>query len=137
MLSRSAPSWLEYADSEAKPGNVVGLTDWLTLGFFSVLTMGIMPLILVSTARARRRRLRRFLMEGTPTIATILELVAEKGSFEGTMTKVTYQFAADGEVHRDAELILPSIANRWRVGDQVQALYIAALDYDSVIVSAR
>ena len=137
MLSRSAPSWLEYADSEAKPGNVVGLTDWLTLGFFSVLTMGIMPLILVSTARARRRRLRRFLMEGTPTIATILELVAEKGSFEGTMTKVTYQFAADGEVHRDAELILPSIANRWRVGDQVQVLYIAALDYDSVIVSAR
>jgi hypothetical protein len=99
--------------------------------------MGIMPLILVSTARARRRRLRRFLMEGTPVVAEILELASEKGSFEGTMAKVTYQFTADGEVHRDAELILPSIANRWRVGDQVQVLYIAALDYDSVIVSAR
>ena len=137
MWKRASPSWVEMLDSNAKPGDVAGITDWLTLGFFSVLTMGILPLVMISMSRARRRRLRHFFKDGTPGVAFVTAMAPEKAGFEVQLVKVTYEFEVDGERHQDADLIMPVIANRWRVGDRIPVLYIPSLDYDSVIVSVR
>ena len=57
-------------------------------------------------------------------------------AFGEKLTKVSYEFEADGEIHRDTDVVLPSVAGRWRVGEQVQVLYLAERDYDSVIISS-
>ncbi|MES2178629.1 MAG: serine/threonine-protein kinase [Gemmatimonadota bacterium] len=137
LLDRLSPSALELMDADAKPGDEPGLMDWLTVAFFSVLTVGILPVVFSSMARARRRRMRRFLREGFPVVGDILNIEQESIAFEGKISKVAYQFEADGEVHRDVDKILPVIANRWQPGDRIQVLYIAELGYDSVIVAAR
>lgn len=137
LLDRAAPSALELMDSNAKPGDVPGISDWLSLAFFSTLTLGVLPMVFISIARARRRRLRRFLEQGMPAVAVILEIGVDTQAFDNKMSKVTYEFEVDGELHRDADQIMPAIANRWQVGDRVQVLFIEALDYDSVILSVR
>ncbi|MEP6618235.1 MAG: serine/threonine-protein kinase [bacterium] len=137
ILKRVAPSTLDYLDSNAKPGDTPGLTDVLSLLFFSALTVGILPAIFVRLARARRKRMRRFLLEGTPVAAEVMSITMEKIDFDQKMAAVAYQFEADGERHRDVDRVLPVIANRWQPGDRVQVLYLPDVEYDSVIVCAR
>jgi hypothetical protein len=100
---------------------VPGLFDWVSLAFFSVLTAGILPVVFVSMARARRRRLRRFLKEGTPATATIHSIDEDKLPFEAKIAKVAYEFEADGGVLHDV--------------DRIQVLYLPHAEYDSVIIS--
>ena len=61
----------------------------------------------------------------------------EKTAFDAPLTRVHYEFIADGELHRDANTVLPAIGNRWRVGDTIQLLVIAERGYDSIIISAE
>lgn len=105
------------------------------LAFFSTVTAGIMPIVFLGIARARRRRVRRFQREGTPTVAEILDIQPVKIAFDEHLSQVSYQFEAGGTMHRDTDLVLPMFANRWRAGDRVHVLYLPALGYDSIIVS--
>jgi len=59
---------------------------------------------------------------------------AEDVGFSVKLTRVRYEFVADGGVRRDSDLTLPSISDRWRVGEQIQIMYRADEDYESVIL---
>jgi serine/threonine protein kinase len=137
LLDRVAPSTLELMDGSAKRTDKASLFEWASLVFFSVLTAGILPMVFISMARARRRRLRRFFQEGIPALAEIISIQVEKISFEATIARVSYQFELEGVLHRDTDQVLPVIAGRWQPGDRIQILCIPELDYDSVIISTR
>ena len=125
-------------DSGSKPEQATGIAqawDLLVFGFFSVLTVGILPMTFISMSRARRRRLKRFMAEGLPAAATITAIALENVGFDVKMARVHYEFGADGQVRRDADMTLRVIADRWRVGDRVEVLYLPDRDYDSAIVS--
>jgi hypothetical protein len=124
LLDAIAPSALQLMDGSAKPSDRPGLFDWASLAFFSVLTAGVLPMVFISMARARRRRLRRFLRDGLPATAEILDIQTEKISFDSRIARVSYQFEADGRLLRDTDQILPFIAGRWARGDIVQVLYL-------------
>jgi serine/threonine protein kinase len=134
LLDRLAPSAWQLMDSSAKSDEDVGITDVLSLIFFSVMTAGILPITFLSIARTWRRRLRRFFREGTPASAEILGIRLEKIAFGQHLARVSYEFEADGRMHRDVDQVLPVIADRWQPGDRVQVLYIPERDYDSVIL---
>jgi serine/threonine protein kinase len=135
LLEHLAPSALELMDASRKPSDDVGFMDWATLVLTSTITLGSLPLTFMFIARQRRRRLRRFLRDGIPATAEIIRLLEEPMAFEVKMAKVFYEFHADGEAHRDADRIMPVVANRWRVGDNIQILYLPDQRYDSLIVS--
>jgi len=109
----------------------------LSFAFFSVITIGILPIIFIQMASARRRRMKRFFREGTPAVAHILEMELQETAFDEKLTRVAYEFEADGALHRDSDTVLSVIADRWQVGDRVPILYIAGRTYDSVIVAAE
>jgi serine/threonine protein kinase len=134
LLDRAAPSAWELMDTSVKSGEDVGITDVLSLIFFSIVTAGILPITFLSMARTWRRRLRRFFRDGVPASAEILSIRLEKIAFDQNIARVSYEFEADGRVHRDVDQVLPVIADRWQPGDRVQVLYIRERDYDSVIV---
>jgi hypothetical protein len=108
-----APSALELMDGSAKPSDTPGVFDWASLVFFSVVTAGVLPIVFISMAHARRRRLLRFFRDGLPAVDEIISIQIEKTSFDSTIARVTYQFEADGRLRRDTDQILPAIAGRW------------------------
>ena len=136
LLEWVAPSMWDLMDSSSKPGDEPGIVDWLGFLFFSTLTVGVLPLVFFGMASARRRRVRRFFREGTLATAEVLEIAQESSAFGEKLSRVTYQFEADGR-RRDADRVHPAIAHRWQPGDLVYVLYIAEEDYDSVVVSTR
>jgi hypothetical protein len=135
LLDRIAPTAWELMDTTSKPTARVGLGDVMSLVLFSIVTAGVLPLMFFGMARARRRRLRHFLREGTPGVAEVLAIRMEPTAFAQQLARVSYQFEADGLRHRDTDQALPAIADRWQPGDRVQILYLPHEDYDSVIVS--
>ena len=134
LLDRVAPSAWQLMDTSVKSDEDVGITEVLSLIFFSILTAGILPITFLSIARTWRRRLRRFFRDGTPASAEILSIRLEKIAFDQHLARVSYEFEADGRLYRDVDQVLPVIADRWRPGDRVQVLYIPERDYDSVIL---
>ena len=114
--------------------------DWTlggvaSLAFFSVLTAGILPIVFMQMASVKRRRMKRFFQGGVPTVAEVLKMELQETAFDEKLTRVAYEFEADGALHRDSDTVLPVIADRWRPGDRVPILYIPARNYDSVIVA--
>jgi hypothetical protein len=107
----------------------------VSLGFFSLVTFGVLPLVFISMAHQRRRRLRRFFREGSPARGVIFRIELESVGFEQKLARVSYEFEADGETHRDSDQVLPAIANRWHAGDAIEILYLPEYEYDSVIIS--
>ena len=136
VLDRVAYSGWDLMDTTAKPGDEPGALDWFGLVFFSVVTAGVVPIVFFGMARARRRRLKRFLRDGLPGVAEILDIAIEPTAFGEHIARVNYAFEADGMTHRDADRVLPAIAHRWRPGDRVAILYLPGQDYDSVIIGA-
>jgi serine/threonine protein kinase len=136
LLDRLAPTAWQLMDTSAKSDEDVGITDVLSLIFFSIVTAGILPITFLSMARTWRRRLRRFFRHGVPASAEILSIRLEKIAFDQNLARVSYQFEADGKQRRDVDQVLPVIADRWQPGDRVQILYIPEKDYDSVIVGS-
>jgi hypothetical protein len=134
LLNRAAPSMWEMMDSTNKAERW-GALELLTVAFFSVVTVGVLPLVFASMARTRRQRVRRFLESGAPAVAEIVGIRLESTAFDVKIARVSYQFEADGQVRRDVDQVLPVIADRWREGDLVQVLYLPEREYDSVIIS--
>ncbi len=119
------------------PGDRWGVVDWVTVIFFSVLTVGVLPGVFFAMSRARKRRLRRFFRDGIPGMAEILDFRQEDAGFGVKFTRVRYEFQADGRTQRGSDVVLPVIADRWREGERVEILYLPDGTYDSVIISAQ
>jgi hypothetical protein len=126
--------WDLMATTE-KPGTRWAVADWFLVGFFSLLTAGILPATFWSLSRSRRRRLTPFVTHGLPAVARVLEMTNEPVGFDVSLTRVRYEFEAGGRVHRNADLVLPWVSERWDVGTAIQVLYLPDDEYDSVIVS--
>ena len=136
LLDRIAPPMWAYMDSSGKRGDRRGPMDLALMGFFSLISFGLVPAMYYAAARGRRRRLSRFLRDGEPATAEVIALGDETTSTDTKVVRVTYEFEADGERRRDTDRLLPAIAGRWAPGDRVQVLYLAEEGYDSVIISA-
>jgi serine/threonine protein kinase len=134
LLDRVSPSMWELLDASNKRESV-SVVDVVIFGFFCVITAGVLPMVFLSIARDRRRRLRRFFKDGTPTTARVLNVFLEPIAFGEKLSRVSYEYEADGRLFRDSDQVLPVIANRWQPGDVIQILYIAVPDHDSVIIS--
>ncbi len=135
LLRRVGYGARELMRPTEKPGTPWGIADWLVTGFFSVFTAGVFPALFWGVSRARKNRLRPFLINGLPATAHVAEITAETTGFDVSMSRVRYEFEADGQVHRDSDQVLPSIAGRWTVGTAIQILYLPDQRYDSVIIS--
>jgi serine/threonine protein kinase len=130
-----AYSMWNLMDPTTPPDDGWGFTDLLGVVFFSVITVGILPLVFLSLAHSRRRRLRRFFKDGTAALAEIIDFRPEAVGFDVKLTRVRYEFMADGQVRRGSDLTLPVVADRWRAGDRVEILYMGR-NYDSMIATA-
>ena len=62
-------------------------------------------------------------------------MTSEWVAFDVSLTRVRYEFEADGHVRRNSDLVLPWVSSRWDIGTAIQVLYLPDEAYDSVIVS--
>ena len=129
-----APSTWKYMNAEGDPHEKVDVVDRALVVFLSLITVGVLPAIFWGKSRARRKKLRHFFEVGTPATATLTAMTDEKVEFNVKITRVRYEWEADGALHRDSDEAFSAQADRWRVGDQVEILYDPARGYDSVIV---
>ncbi len=132
-----AYSMWQLMDPTTPPDERWGFGDLLGVIFFSVVTAGILPMVFLSLASSRRRRLRRFFKLGTPALAEIIDFRPADVGFEVKLTRVRYEFTADGQTWRGSDLTLPVIADRWRAGDRIEILYLPDRNYDSMIATNR
>ena len=135
LLKRIALSPWQLMAPEEKPGSGWSAADVFLVGLFSLVTAGVMPAVFWSIYRGRKRRVARFLVHGLPATARVLDMGPEEIAFDKHLTRVRYEFEADGRRHRDADQVLPYIAERWDRGTPIQILYLPDRDYDSVIIS--
>jgi serine/threonine protein kinase len=137
LFESLSPRVLSLLRSDLKPSDRLSGADMLAIGFFSLISMGIIPLIWVGNSRARKRRLRHFLRNGIEVIGEVRGIETETNSLGEKLGKVTYEFTANGDVHRDADRVPASIAQRWAPGHGIRLLYIPEEEFDSIIISAR
>ena len=135
ILARTAPSGYDLMDASSKPRDSISVMDVVSFIFYSIITAGVLPMVFFGMASQRRKRLRMFFEKGHSAEAVILSMQSESIAFAEKMTRVNYEFEADGLVRRDSDQIMPVIANKWAIGDRIQILYMTERDYDSVIIS--
>jgi serine/threonine protein kinase len=126
---------LLYASEKSSASDDWGLFDLAALGFFSIITAGILPITYISLANSRKRRMRRFFRYGIPGVAEVVKTEIQSLPFDEKIARVSYQFEADGQLMRDSDQVLPVIADRWHPGDRIPILYLPDREYDSVIVA--
>ena len=132
---RVAHSMWQLMDPTQSPDDTFGLVDVLSLIFFSTITAGVLPLVFFGVSQARKRRLRRFFRDGTLGTAEVVDFRLEDLAFGAKLSRVRYEFQADGRTQRGSDAVLPFIADRWREGERIEILYIPERSYDSVIIS--
>jgi hypothetical protein len=130
-----AYSTWQLMDPTTPPEEGWGFGDLLGVIFFSIVTAGILPMVFFSLSQSRKRRLGKFFRLGIPAPAEIVDFRPEDVGFEVKLTRVRYEFVADGQTRRGSDLTLPVIADRWRPGDRIEILYLAGRNYDSMIAS--
>jgi serine/threonine protein kinase len=135
LLERLSHTMWELMDPEEKPAASGTFVDVLLLACFSIITVGILPATFWSMALRRRRRYKAFIANGQPASARVLDITPKDVGFGVKHAKVRYEFEADGHTHRDSDLVLPVIADRWDRGAIIQILYLPERDYESVIIS--
>jgi hypothetical protein len=126
----------QLMDPNTPPEERWGFSDFLGVAFFSVLTAGILPMVFLSMAQSRKRRLRRFFRQGTPALAEIVDFREEDVGFGVKLTRVRYEFIVDGQTCRGSDITLPVVADRWRSGDRIEILYMGR-NNDSMIATRR
>jgi serine/threonine protein kinase len=137
LMQLATPDALRLMTASEKLQDSWGITDYLSLAFFSVITAGILPIVFLNMSGNRKRRMKRFFRDGIPGSAQILRIELEATAFDEKLARVNYQFVADGELHRDSDTVLPTIADRMQVGDEIPILYMPDRNYDSVIVAVE
>ena len=137
LMRRATPGTMRllYASEKAKGG--WGWTDVASIAFFSVLTIGIMPVIFWNFAAAKRRRMQDYFRDGVPALADVTKMEPQEMAFDEKLMRVSFQFTVDGRVYRDADTVLPAIADRWQPGDRIPILYLPERDCDAVIVAVE
>jgi len=125
----------QLMNTQARGRGEFGVVDVVLLAFFSLITAGILPAIFFSLYFSRRRRYKRFVREGLPAVARVLDKQDEKIGFDEKLTRVRYEFEVDGRRRRGSDQVLPAIGEHWDRGDLIQILYLAHRDFDSVIIS--
>lgn len=128
------PNAWRLMNAESKVGGV-DVGSALLIGFFSVLTFGVLPLWFWSLSATRRRRLRPFLTRGTVVPATVTSLSSEDVGFNNKLVRVRYQFELACQTVRGSDLVMPEVGERWAPGDRIEVAYLADCGNDSVIVS--
>ena len=134
LYRKIAPGTWRLLNAEQKSAGV-DVGSVVLVGFFSVLTAGILPLWFWSLSGSRRRRVRPFVEAGVVTTATILDMNTEDVGFQVKLMRVRYQFTVGSETVRASDQVLPSVAERWVPGDAIEVLYLPGSDNDSVIAS--
>lgn len=129
-----APRAWQYMNADGDRQN--GLDKAISgavLVFLGVVTVGILPALVWTKAAARRSKLKLFFQEGA-AVALITSMQDEKTEFGVKVTRIRYEWEADGRYHRDSDEVFSSRGDRWREGDQIEIFYIPDRGYDSVIV---
>jgi hypothetical protein len=134
LYRKLAPGTWRMMNADSKPGGLDAGSVML-IGFFCVVTAGILPLWFWSLSGSRRKRLRPFFERGSVAPAIILGMAAEDVGFQVRLTRVRYEFEVEGRVIRGSDLVMPEVAERWQPGEGVEVLYLADRDFDSVIAS--
>jgi hypothetical protein len=137
LMKRVVSTPLQLMNPQEKQSKGVDVTSLLLVGFFSVLTVGILPIWFLSIYFNRKRRAKRFFAEGLPAVAQIIDMVKRDIGFGEHLSRVRYEFEADGRKHRGSDDVLAITAERWEGGDAIQILYLPDEDYDSLIISTR
>ena len=135
LVNRLAPGPLTMMSAGEDLEDTNPVFDWMALAFFSVITVGTLPITYVAMAGARRRRVRHFLQHGRSAMARIDKISIHKAPFDVAMAKVRFEFDADGRTHRASDIVMPERAERWRDGEDVQVLYDPDRDYAAIIIS--
>jgi hypothetical protein len=99
-----------------------------------VVSLGLAPAMMYGMAAYNRRKLRRFLRHGLAATARILGVQLKSDDFD-QLTKVSYEFEADGQVHRASDQILRSSEVRLNPGEEIRVLYMPDSGYDSMILA--
>jgi serine/threonine protein kinase len=107
----------------------------LVIGLVCVASLGLAPVVIFGMAAARRQRVRRFLRYGLPAAGRILGVQFVKEDVGQQRTNITYEFEADGKLHRASDQILATSAMRLVPGVDVRVLYLPDKGYDSLIIA--
>jgi serine/threonine protein kinase len=137
LLKRAAYSPWRLMNSTVPTDDRVDLLTILLTAFFSVITLGVLPLNFIWIARARRNRLVPFLRDGLSATARVTDFKEDQTGFGEKLIRVRYDFDADGRTHRGSDQVHPTVAERWRAGDTIEIVYLPDRGYDSVIVSGH
>jgi serine/threonine protein kinase len=135
LLKVLAPSTLRSMMPNEDPLKPVGVLVTTAMLMAGVVTFGIMPAIFLVRSHIRRRKVRRFLVEGHAATAEIISMQDAKDDMGTKLSRVRFQWEVNGHLHRDSDEVLARIADKWLVGDQVQILYLPEAGYDSLIIS--
>ncbi len=135
LLRRLAPSaW--RAMFSTRPLNEPispGIAAVVLLG--GVVTFGILPVVYLARARARRLRVSRFLEHGLPATAEIISIQDAKDDLGTKICRIRYQWESEGVLHRGSDEVWASLSSRWLAGDQIQILYLPDNDFDSLVIT--
>jgi len=112
-----------------------GAGGMILVGFLSLVTFGVVPILIWARARSYRQKLSRFFRDGVPAVAEITAMQDGTDNWGIKISRVRYEWQADGHSHRDSNDVQRVISDKWRVGDQVQILYLPDHGYDSLVIS--
>ena len=135
LMKRVVSNPLQLMNPQDRQSKGVDVTSLFLIGFFSVITVGILPVWFLSIYFNRKRRAKRFFAEGLPAVARIIDMAKRDIGFGEHLMRVRYEFEAGGRLHRGSDEVLPIVAERWDAGDTLQILYLPDEDYESLIIS--
>ena len=135
LLRLLAPSTLRSMTPNEDPLKPVGFMMGAAMVMAGIVTFGVLPMIYFGRAYTRRHKVRRFLREGHGATAEIISMQDAKDDMGVKLSRVRYQWEANGQLHRDSDEVPARIADKWLVGDQIQVLYLPEAGFDSLVIS--
>jgi len=137
LMKRVVSTPLQLMNASEKPARGIDVASFLLIGFLSVVTAGVLPMWFISIYLTRKRRAKRYFAEGVVATARILDMDKRDIGWGEKLSRIRYEFEADGRVHRGSDEVLPILADRWDRGDTIQILYLPDEEYESIIISTH